>query len=197
MLSTAPRVPWSARCERSTSARGDSPACRSSAVTAARAAAAASAPCPRPSATARSTPLAIGLTRCTSPHCASPGRVRIATPHSITRAVPGEVSRILAPPFLHGDGRALPDPRAHVEIVHEAPRTRQAEAQTARRRVAVLERALHVADPGPLIARHDHDAAAVAVGHQAERDLPPLGVHEDVAGDFGNRGSDDRLVATR
>jgi len=43
--------------------------------------------------------------------------------------VPGEVSRILAPPFLHGDGRALPDPRAHVEIVHEAPRTRQAEAQ--------------------------------------------------------------------
>src|SRR5947208_517961 len=196
-LITAPRVPFRARWQRSTSGAGDSVACRSSAVTADCAALAASAPWPSPSTTATSTPVLTGLTRCRSPDSASPGRASVATPHSINARPPTDTLGIHASPFFHRHGGPLADVRAHVEVVHQAPRTREPQSQAARRRVAVLERARHVPDPRALIARDDHDALTVAVRHQAERDFAPLGVHEDVARDLGDRRGDHRLVAAR
>src|SRR3989454_11751525 len=170
---------------------GDSVACRSSAATAACAAVAASALWPRPSTTATSTPVPPGLTRCRSPDCASPGRVSVATPHSINAGVPTAASGIHASPFFHRYGGALADARAHVEIVHQAPRPGESQAQPAGRRVAVLERTRDVPNPRALIPRDDHHALAVAVRHHTERDFAPLGVHEDVARDLGNRGGDE------
>src|SRR3989449_7621785 len=60
-----------------------------------------------------------------------------------------------------------------------------------------LFRSLDVPDPRALIAGDDHHALAVTVGDHAERDFAPLGVHEDVARDLGNRGGDHRLVSAR
>src|SRR6266567_4345019 len=180
-LITAPRVPFRARWH------------RSSAATAAFAALAASAPWPSPSTTATSTPVPTGLTRCRSPDSASPGRAREATPHSINAGAPTEASGIHAAPFFHRHRGSLPDGRAHVEIVHQASRPREPQAQASRRRIAVLEGALDVPDPRALIAGDDHHALAVTVGDHAERDFAPFGVHEDVARDLGNRGSDHRL----
>src|SRR2546429_6916991 len=177
-LITAPRVPFRARWQRSRSGAGDSVACRSSAATAAFAALAASAPWPSPSTTATSTPVPTGLTRCRSPDSASPGRARDATPHSINAGAPTEASGIHAAPFFHRHRGSLPDGRAHVEIVHQASRPREPQAQASGRRVAVLEGALDVPDPRALIAGDDHHALAVTVGDHAERDFTPLGVQD-------------------
>src|SRR5213596_4001119 len=196
-LITAPRVPFRARWQRSSSGAGDSVACRSSAATAALAALAASVPWPSPSTTATSTPVPTGLTRCRSPDSASPGRAREATPHSINAGAPTEASGIHAAPFFHRHRGSLPDGRAHVEIVHQASRPREPQAQASGRRVAVLEGALDVPDPRALIAGDDHHALAVTVADHAERDFAPFGVHEDVARDLGNRGGDHRLVSAR
>src|SRR2546422_7618409 len=182
---------------RSRSGAGDAVACRSSAATAAFAALAASAPWPSPSTTATSTPVPTGLTRCRSPDSASPGRAREATPHSINAGAPTEASGIHAAPFFHRHRGSHPDGRAHVEIVHQASRPREPQAQASGRRVAVLEGALDVPDPGALIAGDDHHALAVTVADHAERDFAPFGVHEDVARDLGNRGGDHRLVSAR
>src|SRR5439155_1064439 len=121
----------------------------------------------------------------------------LPTPHSINARPPTDTLGIHASPFFHRHGGPLADVRAHVEVVHQAPRTREPQSQAARRRVAVLERARHVPDPRALIARDDHDALTVAVRHQAERDFAPFGVHEDVARDLGDRRGDHRLVAAR
>src|SRR5881275_364150 len=189
-LITAPRVPWSARWHRWMSGTGDSVACRSSAATAACAAVAASAPWPSPSTTATSTVLPTGLTRCRSPDCVSPGRARVATPHSISRGAVTDASRIHAAPFFHRHSGALADTRAHVEVVHQATCPREPQSQAAGRRVAVLEGPRHVPDSRALIPGDDHHALAVAVRHEAERDFAPLGVHEDVARDLGYRRRD-------
>src|SRR5437870_7432604 len=168
-LITAPRVPFRARWQRSTSPTSDSDACRSSAATAACAALAASAPWPSPSTTATSTLVPTGLTRCRSPDSASPGRAREATPHSINAGAPTEASGIHAAPFFHRHRGSLPDGRAHVEIVHQASRPRDAQAQASGRRVAVLEGALDVPDPRALIAGDDHHALAVTVRSEERR----------------------------
>src|SRR6266550_3576454 len=183
-LITAPRVPWRARWQRWMSGTGDSVACRSSAATAARAAVSASAPWPSPSTTATSTVLPTGLTRCRSPDCASPGRAWVATPHSISRGAVTDASRMHVAPFFHRHGGALADARAHVEVVHQAPRPREPQSQAAGRRVAVLEGPRHVPDSRALIPGNDHHALAVAVRH-------------DVARDLGYRRSDHRLVPAR
>src|SRR5207302_1532167 len=82
-----------------------------------------------------------------SPDSASPGRARDATPHSINAGAPTEASGIHAAPFFHRHRGSLPDGRAHVEIVHQASRPREPQAQASGRRVAVLEGALDVPDP--------------------------------------------------
>src|SRR5438132_6575210 len=143
------------------------------------------------------TPVPSGLTRCRSPDSASPGRARDATPHSINAGAPTEASGIHAAPFFHRHRGSLPDGRAHVEIVHQASRSREPQAQASGRRVAVLEGALDVPDPRALIAGDDPPALAGTVGDHAEPDITPLGVHEDVARDLGNRGGGHRLVSAR
>src|SRR5437868_6975560 len=172
-LITTPREPLSAQWQRCSSANTDSDACRSSVVTAVRAAVAASAPWPSPSTTAISTPVDTGLTRCKSPDCVWPGSADDATPQSISVEASTDASGIHAP----GAG--------------------QPETQAPGRGVAVLHGAGNVADPGPLVARHDHDALTIAVRHQAEGDFAALGVHQDVARDLGDGRRDHRLVAAR
>ena len=84
-----------------------------------------------------------------------------------------------------------------VELVHESASTRQAEAQPARRGVPVLERAVDIGDPGPLIARnHDQAHLITTVGHR-EVDFASLRVHQDVAGDLRDGGRNDGLIAVR
>src|SRR5205085_2321295 len=167
-LITTPREPLSAQWQRCSSANTDSDACRSSVVTAVRAAVAASAPWPSPSTTAISTPVDTGLTRCKSPDCVWPGSADDATPQSISVEASTDASGIHAPPFFHRHGGALPRVGGHVEVVHQAPGAGQPETQAPGRGVAVLHGAGNVADPGPLVARHDHDALTIAVRDQAE-----------------------------
>src|SRR2546425_10706163 len=64
-------------------------------------------------------------------------------------------------------------------------------------RSPVLQSASHVRNAGPLVAGDDDQAIQVPVQHGAERDLAALGVHENVAGDLGDRGGNDGLVAAR
>src|SRR3989449_8813774 len=196
-LITAPRVPWRARWQRWMSGPVDWLAARASGATAACARSAAPAPWPSPSTTATSTAVPTGLTRCRSPDCASPGRARVATPHSISCGAVTDASRIHAAPFFHRHGGALADVRVHVEVVHQAPRPREPQSQAAGRRVAILEGPRHVPDSRALIPGDDYHALAVAVRHDAERDFAPLGVHEDVARDLGYRRGDHRLVPAR
>src|SRR2546429_5532737 len=157
---------------------GDWGACRSSGVPADCAALVASAPWPSPATTATSTPAPTGFARCRAPDSAAPGRARDATHHSINTGAPTESSGIHAAPFVHRHRGSLPDGRAHVEIVHQASRSREPQAQASGRRVAVLEGALDVPDPRALIAGDDHHALAVTVGDHAERDFTPLGVQD-------------------
>src|SRR5256885_8283915 len=178
-LMTTPREPLSAQWQRWSSANTDSDACSSSVVTAVRAAVAASAPWPSPSTTARSTPVATGFTRCKSPDWVWPGSADEATPQSITIEASTDALGIHAPPFFHRHGGPLPRIGDHLEVVHEAAGAGQPETQTPGRGVAVLHRAGHVADPGPLVARDDHDALTVAVRHHADGDFAALGVHQD------------------
>src|SRR5438445_3887806 len=175
----------------------DSSAYRSSAATAARAAAAASAPCPSPSTAATSVPRPTRLTRWRSPDSVSPASARAATPQSITGGACTDASRMPPAPFLHRHGGPLAGNRHDVEVVHQAPRARQPEPQSARRRVPILQRTGDVGNPRPLIARYDDESIEVPVHHDAQRDLTPLGVHQDVAGDLGDGGGDDGLVAAR
>src|SRR5256884_716000 len=196
-LITTPREPLSAQWQRSSSADTDSEACWSSVATAVRAAVAASAPWPSPSTTAMSTPLDTGLTRYRSPDCVWPGSADAATPQSIRGEASTDASRIHTPPFFHRHGGSLPRIGNHVEVVHEAPGPGQPETEAPGRGVAVLQGAGHVADPGPLVARHHHDALTVAVRHEAEGDFAALGVHQDVACDLGDGGRDHCLVAAR
>src|SRR5947209_334847 len=197
MLITPPREPLTATWQRSSSANTDSDACSSSVFTAVRAAVAASVPWPSPSTTATSTPVATGLTRCRSPDWAWPGSADEATPQSIRVEASTDALGIHAPPFLHRHGGPLPRIGEHLEVVHEAAGAGQPETQAPGGRVAVLHGSGHVADPGPLVARDDHDALTIAVCHHAEGDFAALGVHQDVARDLGDGGGDYRLVAAR
>src|SRR2546421_418270 len=183
-LITTPRVPLSAQWQRCSRANTDSDACSSSVATAVRAAVAASAPWPSPSTTASSTPVGTDLTRCRSPDCVWPGSADAATPQSIRGDASTDASGIHAPPFFHRHRGSLPRIGNHLEVVHEAAGAGQPETETPGRGVAVLQDAGHVADPGPLVARHHHHALTVAVRHEAEDDFAALGVHQDVACDL-------------
>src|SRR5437879_7906214 len=142
-----------------------------------------------------STPPASGLTRCRSPDWVSPGTADEATPQSIRAAASTDASGTGAAPFLHRHGGSLPRIGGHVEVVHEAASAGQPQTQAPGRGVAVLHGAGDVADPGSLIARHDHDALTVAVRHDAQGDLATLGVHQDVSLDLAERGREHRVVA--
>src|SRR5438445_243622 len=175
----------------------DSSAYRPAPATAAPAAAAASAPCPSPSTAATSTPRPTCLTRWRSPDSFSPACASVATPQSITGGASTDASRMPPAPFLHRHGGPLARNGHDVEVVHQAPRPRQPQTQPPRCRVPVLQRAGDVGNPGPLIARDDDHAIEVPVHDRAQRDLAPLGVHQDVAGDLGDGSGDDGLVAAR
>src|SRR3989442_6702607 len=102
-----------------------------------------------------------------------------------------------APPLLHGDRRALSHDGDDLELVHQAFRARQAGAHALRGRVPILHRALDVRNARAFVAGNDPDALAIAVLFEAEEDLALLGVHQDVARDFGNGGGNDRLLTAR
>src|SRR5256885_6384249 len=196
-LMTTPREPLSAQWQRCRSASTDSDACSSSVVTALRAAFAASAPWPSPSTTAISTPAGTDLTKCRSPDWVWPGSADDATPQSIKADASTGTSSIHASPFLHRHRGSLPCIGDHFEVVHEAAGSGQPETQAPGRGVAVLHGAGNVADAGPLVARHNHDALTVAVRHYGDGDFPALGVHQDVTRDLGDGRRDHRLVAAR
>src|SRR5205807_10658922 len=194
---TTARARRSAQWQRCGSAGAGSEACGSRAATAVRAAVAASAAWPSPSTTAMSAPVGTGLTRDRSPDSVWPGSADAATPQSIRGEASTDASRIHAPPLFHRHGGSLPRIGNHVEVVHEAPGPGQPETEAPGRGVAVLQGAGHVADPGPLVARHHHDALTVAVRDEAEGNFDALGVYQVVACDLGDGGRDDRMVGAR
>src|SRR5207247_7892314 len=117
------------------------------------AAATATSPRPNPSTAATSTPRTTGITRWRSPDSASPASASVATPQSIKGRTSTDASRMPAAPFLHRHGGPLPRCGHDVEVVHQAAGARQPEPQPAGRRVAVLQGARDIGNPGPLIAR--------------------------------------------
>src|ERR1043165_863409 len=135
---TAPRVFVSASWQRVTSASSDSALWSSRTATAVLAATVASSPWPRPSATASNTPSGIGLMRCRSPHTASPGNARLATPQPISGFEMTLSFCIAVQPFFHRNGRPDADFGDDIEIVHQQLRAGQTHTQSAARRVAVL-----------------------------------------------------------
>src|SRR5689334_3704435 len=196
-LTTAPRNPSSASWQRRSRSATGSPGIRSKAVIAWRAVVAASPPCPNASTTAASTPPANGRTRDRSPDAVSPGWACSATAQSrtpVTGACPARLA-MRAFPLLHRDGGALARGGDHFELVHQAARAREAQAQAAGCGVPVLHGARHVGDAGTLIGRDDDDAAAIAVEHGAEGHGAAARVVEDVARNFRDRRRDDRLIA--
>src|SRR5207249_3884207 len=101
-------------------------------VTAARcAAAAASSPCPKPSTTATRTPLVEDRTTCRSPDAVSPGSAAEATPQSRNGGRSTAVPLISTHPLPHGHYGPLPWLRLDFELVHQAPRAREPQAQAA------------------------------------------------------------------
>src|SRR5919112_26862 len=139
----------------------------SAAVPAARA---ASLPCPRPSIPATSAPAAETWTMPRSPLVASPRRHLPARPHStgvrvacsVTPAALLAAARelVAVPPLGHGHGGTGIGVRVHGEVVHEAPRSREAEPEAASPAVVVAQGRLDVADPRPFVGRDDGHAVS-------------------------------------
>src|SRR5215211_9185620 len=88
-------------------------------------------------------------------------------------------------PLLHRHRDAPAGPRPNIEVVHQAPRTRQTKPRAAAARVPVLHREIDVLDAGPLVARDHHDALATRLPHQLQLDVTALRVKADVAGHLG------------
>src|SRR3954469_13676833 len=146
------------------------------------AAVSAAAPCPSPSATPNSAAASLISTAIgKSPHTSSPGTGRRAAAHSIGPIQP--FLRIGGNPFPHLDDRALTRRRLNDQAVHQAARTRQAEAEPAARRVAVLERALDVGDSGTVILRADHECLTAVAILNSDPNLAAARVTGDVASD--------------
>src|ERR1044071_87711 len=158
------------------------------------AAAVASSPWPKPSTTAARTPSVMGLMRCKSPQTISPGKGRLATPQAISGVEMTLSSCIVTNPFFHGDGRADADLGNDVEIVHQQFRSWQTHAQPSPRGVAVLHCLRHIGDARPLVTRDDAQAVCGATVRRLENNFPAFRVLDNVAGDFGNGGGDERQV---
>src|SRR2546428_13726281 len=119
-------------------------------------------------------PRPTGLTKWRSPDSVSPASGAAATPHSIMGET-STASRMPATPFLHGHGRPLPRRGDDVEVVHQAPGARHADAQAPRRRVPVLQIASHVRNTTPLVAGGDDQAIHDPVQHGAAREISTHG----------------------
>src|SRR2546425_9811070 len=122
--------------------------------------------------------------------------ISVATPRSIGGAGSTPASGAQVPPLLHGDGRPLPDDRRDVELIHQPSRAGETQTEPARGGVPVLQGAPDVRDARSLIARDHDQALAVAITDHVDGDLAAPRVHENVARELRDRGSDDRLVAT-
>src|SRR6478609_639727 len=192
--STTPRAPMSAWCARRMSSGRGSAGRRASVTAASAAACAASGPWPSASITATMAPPGNSTIRWRSPFESSPAIGTVATPHS--RVGPPVTVLLAMPfPFLHRDRRPLSGLRLDLEFVHQAPRTRETDAQPPGGREPVLEGARDIGDPGTVVPRDDDDPPPVVVDVDPQRDGPAAGVHQDVARDLAHRGRDDRLVA--
>src|SRR4051812_6086103 len=174
-----------------------------SASIATRAARAAALPCPTPSIAATSASRPTAQTTASSPDWCSPAIGRPATDHSRTPArsaittgvLAHDFERVAVAPLAHRDGGAAADFRVDVELVHQPPAARQPEPQAASGRVSLLEGALDVGDPGPLVTRDHDDRDTVVVHVSPDLHLARPGVDEDVAPDLRDRRRDEGRVS--
>src|SRR4051812_28548970 len=177
----APRVPFKASWQRWTSSARSWAGLRRTTSAAVRAARAASSPCPRPSIPATSTPSGSRVTTARSPLVASPRRHLMAMPHSTgsraarsrtPTALLAQARKLVAePPLRHRHRRAAVGARVDLEVVHEPPRPRQAEAEAAPCAVLVADGRLDVTDARPLVPGDHHDPVAAALLEWLEDDL--------------------------
>jgi hypothetical protein len=87
--------------------------------------------------------------------------------------------------------------REDLELVHQASSAGQPEAEPAVRRESLLERCLDILDTGAFVeCEHEQPTAAVLL-ETAHADLTRADVHDDVAGDLGDRGGDQGGVGPR
>src|SRR5690606_1352862 len=108
-------------------------------------------------------------------------------------------ARSRRPPLPHDDRRADADLGGDLEGVHQAAGPGQAEAEPSAGRVPVLHGPLDVGDARALVAGDDLDGRVLAraLVDGADEDLAPAGVGDDVAGDLGDGGGDERGVGVR
>src|SRR5258705_3690120 len=143
------------------------------------------------------TPSLTAFTRWRSPDSDSPSSARVATPQWTSVCTSRTRLDIGPLPFPHGDLGALSRRGDDLELVHQTARTRETEAETARRGIAVLHRPRDVANPWAVVFGYDDDPLVGAVQHLGEAHLAPLRIHPKVARDLGDRRGDDGLVSAR
>src|SRR4029450_8412547 len=85
----------------------------------------------------------------------------------------------ISSPFRHRDGGSLVDLRGDLELVHQPPRTGQAQPHPPVAAVAVREGPLQIRDPGPSITSDHGHALTTVLTDQADDDLAAFGEHDD------------------
>src|ERR1700735_3903466 len=147
------------------------------------AASAASGPGPRPPSTPIRAPVPFTSTAIErSPQTYWPGSGRDLAAHSIGPSRP--CSAIVRNPFPHLDHRPLTRGRFHDHAVHQPAGARQAEAQAAAGRIAVLHCSVDVGDARTVVFGPHHQCLSTLANFQGDPDGPEAGIAGDVAGDF-------------
>src|SRR5215472_3080769 len=100
-------------------------------------------------------------------------------------------------PLFDSHNRPLPNLRFNLKFIHEPSNARQTQTKTSRRAVTILECLTNVGDSRSLVARDHDDALSVRRTHQPHNDLTLSGVHDDIARQFGNGGSDQGEIGRR
>src|SRR5580658_8243584 len=134
------------------------------------------------------------------PHQGRPIRPRLHTlvrPCTIQREAFGHrfQSDMSSDPFAHRDGGTLSHHRHDLEIVHQAARSRQAEAEALAGRKPVAHGLADIVDTRPPILCDNRYAAPASIRRYCQHHFAAASVTYDISGDLRYRGGDQYHVA--